>query len=230
MQRETVPVIMCTYRRIDRLAYTLSQLTMQTRCTIEVFLWNNNPEGRELIDTTIKLYPQLKITVHHHEQNIGGFGRFYVAQRISSCYSAVIFIDDDVVLENNTIKTLIEEFRPKTILSFYAFKFLAKEDYRKRKRLEAGEEADYCGTGGAICDASIFKEKGLFQCPKEYWFIEDLWLSYYASHILGWKLYKIQAQFQLTRDGKDQWAELKNLKTAFLQYLIGLGWDVANET
>jgi hypothetical protein len=230
MLEKTMPIVMCTYSRLDRLPFTLSQLTMQIGCTIEVFIWNNNLEGRELIDATIKLYPQLRVTVHHSEHNIGGFGRFYFARRFSSQYSSVIFIDDDVNLKNNAISTLIKEFEPQTIHSFYAFKFKTKEDYFKRKRLKAGEEADYCGTGGVICDTTIYKEKGLFQCPKEYWFIEDLWLSYYASHVLGWKLYKSKAEIKLIEDGKNQWVELKNLKTEFLQYLIRQGWDVANGT
>src|SRR5947209_5438967 len=154
MLEKTVPVVMCTYRRLDRLDCTLSQLAMQIDCNVEVFIWNNNPEGRELIDATIKLYPQLKVTVHHSDHNIGGFGRFYFARHISSRYSSVIFIDDDVILKNNAISTLFEEFEPQTIYSFYAFKFRTIEDYFKRKRLKAGEEADYCGTGGEICDTT----------------------------------------------------------------------------
>ncbi len=230
MLEKTAPVVICTYRRLDRLGSTLSQLIMQTDCTVEVLIWNNNPEGRELIDATIKLYPKLKVTVHHSGHNIGGFGRFYFARRISSRYSFVIFIDDDVILNNNAISTLIKEFEPRTIRSFHAFKFKTKEDYFYRQRLKAGEEADYCGTGGAICDTTIFKEKELFQCPKKYWFIEDLWLSYYASHVLGWKLYKSKAEIKLIEDGKNQWVELKNLKTEFLQHLVRQGWDVVNGT
>lgn len=228
MKNKRLPVIMCVYKRLDHLELTLNQLLDQVDYTFDIFIWNNNPKEQSRLERTAELYPQLKITVHHSKSNIGGFGRFYLARQISSRYPAVIFIDDDVDLSQNALSTLAQEFKPRTIHSFYAFKFKTKDNYFKRKKLKPGNEADYCGTGGMICDTSIFNEKGLFECPKEYWFIEDLWLSYYANHILGWKLYKSGAKIILVEDGKNQWIKLKISKTAFLKYLIFQGWNVGN--
>ena len=51
-----------------------------------------------------------------------------------------------------------------------------------------GEDADYCGTGGMICDASIFKKEDFWKSwNKEFYFVEDLYLSLYAKN-MGWNL------------------------------------------
>jgi hypothetical protein len=226
---QTIPVIICTYQRLERLSTTLDQLSEQINCSIDLYIWNNNPKNSQFIVDTIKNYPKLKIELHNSKHNIGGFGRFYYARTISSRYPAVIFIDDDIKLSPGSIRTLMDEIKPSTIYSFYAYKFITKENYFKRRNLKTGDEADYCGTGGMICDTSIFKEKELFNCPEKYWFIEDLWLSYYAKHILGWTLYKSSAKIKILDDDINQWVQLRAMKTTFLRYLINQGWDVAKE-
>ena len=76
-----------------------------------------------------------------------------------------------------------------------------------------------------MADAAIFQDDRLFQCPRRFWFVEDLWLSYVADHLAGFDLFKSTAQFELVEDGRDQYLSLGHTKWAFLCYLIRRGWN-----
>ncbi len=181
---------------------------------------------KSVIEEVLGAHYSTPVTIHHSEINIGGFGRFELASQLAGATDRVVFIDDDVNFSNDALQRLCEEYQPRTIRSFYAFQLNNPADYFARTVLDPGHKADYCGTGGMICDSSIFKEKGLFACPKEYWFIEDLWLSYYAKHIMGWELYKSGADISIMPDQKNQWYGLRDKKSAFLKYLTQQGWQL----
>ena len=228
MQKD-VPVVMCTYKRPERLSLTISQLESQVGIIPKLFIWNNNPEIKNIVDAEIFKPHNIHINAFHSETNIGGFGRFKMAQRLCDEYDRVIFIDDDVNLQKNSLKILNSEYEPKTSKSFYAFILNNSNEYLDRTRSQIGELSDYCGTGGMISDISIFNLDSLYECPKEFWFIEDLWLSYYAITKLKWKLYKSAAEFELLNDQHDQWIGSLDKKTEFLQYLVKSGWKLIGE-
>jgi SAM-dependent methyltransferase len=81
-----------------------------------------------------------------------------------------------------------------------------------------------------IADTSIFTIPELFSCPQQFTFIEDLWLSYFAEHRLGWRLLRSAARFHQIDDSRDQYHDLVNLKSTFLQYLVAQGWHVPRST
>jgi hypothetical protein len=230
-QELVVPVVICVYKRIERLSQTLLNLKNQVGCSILIYIWNNSPDQKKEINNIISKFPEMTIKVRHSKDNIGGFGRFYFAREIDPKYEKVVFIDDDVNLANDVILTLANEFKPHSIHSFYSFCFLTSNDYFERFKPLPFQQADYCGTGGMICDISIFQDEELFECPKDYWFIEDLWLCYYASFIKKWELKPSRAKITLIEDGKNQWVGLSSKKTIFLKYLVAKGWKVAeNQT
>lgn len=222
----TYPVVMCAYKRLERLSTTLRQLSEQVSCNAEVYIWNNSALEAPYVGRTISQYPSMAINLHNSKLNIGGFGRFYYAREIAHKYPAVIFIDDDVDLDPTCLLALAKEFRPRTIHSFFTFKFTSKRNFFDRNDSNPGEEVDYCGTGGMICDTSIFLKDGLFRCPAEYSFVEDVWLSFYASHVMGWKLYKSASPICIVPDEKNQYVHLRDTKQEFFSYLLDLGWDV----
>lgn len=222
----TIPVVMCTYRRPERLSTTLDQLASQVDCKIKLYIWNNKFEHRRQIEEAIACFPELDVTLHNSRKNIGGFARFYVARKLSPTYPAVVFIDDDVELSPRSLSTLICEFKPETIHSFFTFCFTSKRSFFKRFVPKRGEEADYCGTGGMICDTSIFRQPDLFKCPSKYLFVEDVWLCYYASHVLGWKLYRSFTDIKIIYDDRNQYPGLRQTKEEFFQYLRAEGWDI----
>lgn len=220
-----VPVIMCTYRRPERLASTLQQLAAQQNCVPHLYIWNNNPYIVDAINKEVA-QSSIKVSVHHNAENIGGFGRFYQARDIAADNTYVVFIDDDVNLGANALRTLYDEGAEHAITSFFAFALRNPDDYFDRDTLEPGQKADYCGTGGMVVDASIFTDEALFNCPKKYWFLEDLWLCAVAQK-QGWECKKSAADITLEPgDFKDQWLTMKPLKTEFLQYLIADGFTI----
>lgn len=226
MRYKTIPVVMCVYKRPERLSTTLDQLTSQVGCKVKLYIWNNNYRLRNNVAKTVAKYPKLDITLHNNKVNVGGFARFYMARKLSSRYPAIIFIDDDIELSPESIITLVKEFRPRTIHSFFTFRITSRRNFFKRYVPNPGDEADWCGTGGMICDATIFRQDGLFECPERYSFVEDVWLSYYASHILGWKLYRSATDIKIVEDDKNQYPKLRPLKAEFYKYLRKNGWEV----
>ena len=219
-----VPVIMCTWRRINRLEKTIRLLEAQKSGTHpELYIWNNNFAEKDAIDSII-VRSHIRVKAYHHHENIGGFGRFYFARILAEKHPFIIFIDDDQEFDKNFLETFFLEATPKTLISYWAFRINNYENYWNREPLRPYEDAVYCGTGGMICDSSLFKDSRLYDCPFEYRFIEDLWLSYFASHILGWRLLKSSALLSIIEDGLDQGIDLTEKKNNFLKLLVASGW------
>jgi hypothetical protein len=68
-------IIMCTWKRIERLPITIELLEKQTNKDFTFCIWNNNSDIKDkIIDITNK--STLKIEVNNSTENIGGIGRF----------------------------------------------------------------------------------------------------------------------------------------------------------
>lgn len=227
-------VVMCVFRRVDRLPETLADLEAQKGVRVRLHLWNNNWSARSEVDRMVA-ETTLNCSVVHSRKNAGGFGRFFLAQSLAgrdrSPEGPVIFIDDDQRLGTGAILTLIAESRPKTISGIWAFAFENSDDYWGKRCVNPGEEADYVGTGGMVSPLGLYQEPGLFRCPARYWFVEDLWLSYYVSHVAGYRLRGSAADITIVKDEKNQWPHLRYVKTRFLRYLVrNRGWVVGEPT
>lgn len=222
-RKTDVAVIICTWKRLDQIAMTLDCLdkqTMEKNRSISLFIWNNNCRDRHKLTNTISSYRPngalRNIELYNSFVNIGGFGRFYIARLLHNRFKHVIFIDDDELLPKDFV-TKAEKFRkPQTIASHWAFN--TKSSYWDRAPVAEGKDANYCGTGGMIVDSSIFMKNELFRCPIKYWFVEDLWLSFFAKN-LGWKLTKFQVDISFIEDDKNQYQRIVDKKEKFYQYL-----------
>jgi hypothetical protein len=224
---QVVPVILCTYNRPERLALTLRELEAQVGVIPELYIWNNNPNIAAEV-SAIVAKTTLQVTVYNSPENVGGFGRFYKARQLADTEPFIVMIDDDASVGPTALRTMRDEICEGSYQSFFAFNLNNPKDYFDRTAAPNGGAADYCGTGGSIIDSCVFTSPGLFDCPKQYWFMEDLWLSYYAQQVLGWELRKSSADIQLDEgDFKDQWLQLKAQKTEFLEYLIGHGYTIS---
>jgi hypothetical protein len=217
-----LPVVMCTWRRLERLPRTLEQLAAQD-VAVQALIWNNNPETTRVdAAAAAAAFP---VAVHHSARNIGGFGRFYLAREAAEAgHRSVIFIDDDQEFEPTTIRELVEHHRAHSLSGWWAFRFPGGT-YGRRVPAAPGESASYVGTGGMIVDTAIFRHARLFRCPRRYWFVEDLWLCYVAHHLAGFDLFKSPAHFEIAEDGCDQYLALGHTKWRFLRYLIRQGWE-----
>lgn len=221
-----VPVVLCVWKRLDRLERTISLLEDQVDGPTELHIWNNDRRSRERVDEIARRSTKLDTYVTHSSRNIGGFGRFFLARELAGRRPYVVFIDDDLTFSTTMTSGLVSEWSPATIISQWSFRLLSSSDYDERIAGAPGESVDYCGTGGMVADTRIFSEPGFFSCPKRFWFVEDLWLSYYASHVLGWQLRKSGVAFEMDADGLDQSLILHRQKSALLRYLVRQGWSV----
>lgn len=216
MKNKRVAVVMCTWQRIDKLNRTISCLEAQSYKNFDFFIWNNNPKIINQIKKHIEK-TKININVYNSNKNIGGLGRFKYTQKIRNNYGKVIFIDDDQIFESNFIEHMVSIHKKRTIMSWFSWKI--NGTYFNRVRVKDFKEADYCGTGGMICDTSIFTNDFFRHLPDKYSFIEDLYLSYYAKYKLRFKLIGVDAPIKIEIDNKDQYIKLKNKKNEFLNYL-----------
>jgi len=216
---------MCVWRRPHRLERTIGSLAGQTHRAIRLCIWNNSSSGRATVDSTVTAFRDLEIDVVHSARNVGGFGRFYLARELAADHGSVVFLDDDQVPSSEFVETLVGEFRPGMVRSSWGYRFRGTDRYADRIPAGPGERVKYCGTGGMICDTRAFAESGLFACPRRFWFVEDLWLSYYADHVLRWPLYKSGAEVIVEPDRHDQYQLLLPTKDRLFRHLVRRGWN-----
>jgi hypothetical protein len=220
-----LPVIFCTWRRLDLLPRTLELLAGQ-EVPVQAYIWNNSSDYAT-VDSAVT-GARMPVTVHHSSRNIGGFGRFYLAREAAEAgHDKVIFIDDDQEFGPTMVGDLLKHHRPLSLSGWWAFKF-SGDDYGTRSRVEPGEAAAYIGTGGMITDTAVFSDQRLFQCPRRFWFVEDLWLCYVASRLAGYDMFRSLSEFQTAEDGHALYLSLGRTKWNFLRYLIRQGWDLTS--
>lgn len=218
-----LPVIFCTWRRLERLPRTLAMLAAQD-VPVQALIWNNSPD-RERVDKAAA-DAAIPVAVHHNSRNIGGFGRFYLAREASSAgHHRVVFIDDDQDFGPETVSCLLGTHRPGTLNGWFAFRFPAAGSLRGREPAAPGATAMYIGTGGMVADTAVFTDSRVFGCPRRFWFAEDLWLCYFASHVAGFGLVASPARFEMADDGRNQCATLGWVKSRLVRYLAAQGWD-----
>lgn len=188
-----IAVVLLSWQRIGNIRHILSRLSRQTRKDFTVHISNGNLEQADKIEEYAKLFvSRLNITVHHDGNDLYAFRRFPLGKKLAENGTDVIlFIDDDVSIPLTYVKDALSQYEEKAYCSGFAWSFQdgGADYYKKRTRhYDNKQKIHYCGTGISMVDARIFLEKGLHKAPKEAYKIEDLWLSYYAQHVMGWKL------------------------------------------
>jgi hypothetical protein len=220
-----VPVVMCTWKRIGRLPETLHMLAQQS-VHASLHVWNNNPREAEHLDSLLQDSPIPAESVHS-ARNIGAFGRFYLARELAETHKAVLFIDDDQEFGPSMVADQLASFAPRTLASWWAFTYRpGARSYAERDRVSAAlARADYVGVGGMVADSAIFRDSALFGCPRRYWFVDDMWLSYFAA-MRGWSLRRSTAEFSFVADGQDLDPTLVMTKIRMFRYLKRRGWQI----
>ena len=202
----TVLVVICLWRRIQYLPHTLRSLAGQSiEKTITLCLWNNNPDNKHEIEKAIRGFrsSKLHIIVHNSGRNVGGIGRFiftkYVCER-KRYFENVIFIDDDQVFGDDCIHILLSNVKRRQ-----SYHWSGKIFYRNRGYWDSysnvfpslGDNVgpssdkrhlDYGGTGFMIINTECFLMDEFYELNPRYAFIEDLWMSYFVTSKLGYKL------------------------------------------
>jgi len=221
------PVVMAAWKRIDRLQRILELLADQD-APATLYVWNNNRREAERVDRVLHGSP-IPAQSFHCQRNIGCFGRFYLARELAGAHDAVLFIDDDQEFGRTMVSDQLASFAPRALAGWWAFTYRpGAQTYAERDRVEEPlASADYVGVGGMVSDASVFTDPRLFGCPRRYWFVDDIWLSYYAGHVRGWSLRRSRAEFEFVSDELNIDATLAITKRRMFRYLKRRGWSVA---
>jgi hypothetical protein len=227
LEHNRTPVIMAVWKRIERLPRTLELLADQD-VPATLYVWNNNRKEADRVDRALARSP-IPAQSFHCPRNIGGFGRFYLARDLSSYHDGVLFIDDDQEFGSSMVADQLASFAPESIAGWWAFTYAkGARSYAERHRVETPlDPADYVGTGGMVAHANVFADPALFRCPRRYWFVEDVWLSYFASHFRRWMLRRSLAEFEFAPDELDIDLTLAATKKRMFRYLKRRGWSVA---
>jgi GT2 family glycosyltransferase len=190
-----VVVVLLTWQRINNLKTTLASLSRQTYKNFDVYISNANHDRKGLIERYVHYAKQsrkLNVEVSHDSNERFAWRRFDVGRKLAKQgYDVVLFIDDDVTFPLDYVAKMIKAYEPNTYASNFAWSFQDKgsDYYKKRTKAKStSEEVHYCGTGVSMIDASIFLDNDIQKAPEAFYVVEDLWLSYYAQHVLGWKL------------------------------------------
>lgn len=232
-----VTVILMTWKRISMLKETLRDLEAQTYKDFDLYISNGNLEHARYVDKfTNQFKNKLSIRVSHDGNEQKSFRRLLAARKMAQeGTEIVLFIDDDIELPPTYVEKALSQYEPKAYKSGFAWRFYenGKNYYKYRKRrFDNKLVIHYCGTGISMVDASIFLEDGLFDVPEGALGIEDLWLSYYAQQIMGWKLAYMEVPKGTIIGGDDAVALFKTYlnskysKADFLKDLVKMGWKL----
>lgn len=232
-----VSVILLTWQRLNGLPTILQSLADQTYKDFDLYVSNGNLERQETVEKYSRSFKdKLNMHLSHDGNDDFSFRRMFIAQRLAKNGTDVIlFIDDDVGIPKDYIEKCLLQYEPNTYKSGYAWYFTNKISYYSgRVRVfDQDSPVHYAGTGLAMIDAKIFLEEGLMQAPPCAYKIEDLWLSYYANHVLGWKLSWIK-DTGAEVFGRDKFALNRQVKNSdcnkddfFSDLALNRGWDLS---
>lgn len=229
--KNTLKIIMCQWKRTTLIPDLLKNLDEQYDMNFELYIWNNSGLN---IDSYCK--SKFNIYVYDSIYNVGGIGRFYMVNHLlrTSSFDYVIFFDDDQILPPDFVSVCRKIKKKNTCYSWYGRIFYKNKPYTYFECNDNGiidyrtlESFDYGGTGGMIIDTPVFlDDEFYFTMPKEYLFIEDLWLSYYLNTNMNYKFLKLPVNITNIRDGKNQCDELLEFKNIMLDYCRENGWNV----
>lgn len=218
-----IEVCMAVYKRVDRLPKLIEQLKNQTNQNFKLNIWNNSGKKLE-VD-----FPKDRLFIFDSQWNVGSIGRFRLVPHTKG--ECIIFIDDDLVLEDDFIDYMYNKWveNPDDIQGWFTRIFQGSYWNSIPYNLE-NVEVDYVGTGGMVLSRQLFEEnmEELLHPPEEMIKVEDLWLSYIAWRS-GLKLYAVEPHCKIEVDGNDQFHGLLEYKEEAFNYLKNLGWETKLE-
>lgn len=210
---------MCTYLRFENLKTTLDCIKNQTNKDFDFYIVDNSGQNTKLLKYLDKFKGNLDIFVHNYLNDFKQFSRFLLARDLSlEGYDKVIFIDDDEIIPNTFIQECYDQYEPNIVKTFWAHR--VEQLYKRKVKLEKDDVGNYAGTGGLICDIGIFLNEDFFDCPEEYWIIDDLWLSFYLLKFTEYKIKELKTDIRFIKDRKATFLTLGNLKQEFSDKFI----------
>jgi hypothetical protein len=240
-----INIILCTYNRAYNLPLIFSSLNDQTLApNIILHLLNNKIEDRDIIEKLTKYNYNFKIKLTHYDNTNNIFERFLYAKYLinhNPNIEHLIFIDDDMIYQNDWVEKMYNLRKPKNFITWYVKLYnlndkkinydkssiITNTDCRNdlKKKFIYGNYGAPCG---CIIDSSIFKDEYFFKIPfPNVKYMDDIWLSYYLSHIKRWKIKRSFLPPKLIpADHPTLYASKKREKNIFFKFLINnMGWN-----
>jgi glycosyltransferase involved in cell wall biosynthesis len=212
-------LIMCTYIRFENLNTTLACINNQTNKDFDFYIVDNSGQNEKLLKYLDKFKGNLNISVHNYANDFKQFARFLLAKDLTEDgYEKIIFIDDDEIIPNTFIEECHSQYDESCVKSFWAHRVNSR--YKRKIKVEKEELGNYAGTGGLICSAKLFLNEDFFDCPEEYWIIDDLWLSYYVLKFTDYKIKELKTDIKFIKDRKATFLTLGDLKQKFYEEFI----------
>ncbi len=212
-------LIMCTYIRFENLHTTLACINNQTDKDFDFYIIDNSGQNEKLLKYLDKFKGSLDISVHNYANDFKQFARFILARDLAEDgYEKIIFIDDDEIIPNTFIEECHRQYDEICVKSFWAHRVNSR--YKRKIKIEKEELGNYAGTGGLICSAKLFLNEDFFDCPEEYWIIDDLWLSYYILKFTNYKIKELKTDIKFIKDRKATFLTLGDLKQKFSEEFI----------
>lgn len=212
------PVIMCLWRRPERLAAILEELAGQDLDQrIELLLWNNEPGNDALYRNLLAEGVDgalARVELYSSPVNVGGAGRMLAADtlRRRGYRGPVVLLDDDQRVGPAFLRNLRDSWSERTYAGVWAWRIHG--DYWDRSPAAPGQPATYVGTGGSVVDVELLTDSGLRRAlDSADLMLEDILLSWRANQ-LGFRVVGAGAPFEFVEDEHDQWHALADRKPA----------------
>lgn len=214
-------VILCLFVRLNNLSVTIRCLEKQTNKDFDLYISNNSNRSLENIHRFFeKNDTSFNVFIRDYKNAYKQFSRFLIARDLAKeGYEKVIFIDDDEVIPSTFIQDCYDQYDKNILKSFYSHKI--EQNYWRKRKLLPGEFGNYAGTGGLVCDIKIFLDDRFFNCPEEFYIIDDLWLSHYILKYTEYKIGLLSTGIEFIYDSKATSTKLKQQKQDFAdRYII----------
>ncbi len=204
-----IHIILCSYGRIHNIPKILNSLNYQSVAdNIHLHILNNNKDDVDILNNIVRQNNKINITLKHLDNSQNVFIRFIYAKELAhKGVEYVIFIDDDMLYEQNWVKNMYSIKEKKTFITWYIKIYLYNKkqiDYNLKSsenctRLLLNYSNDstlrmkhmlnnsyrnkkygnYGGPGGSIIDTDIFKNENFFVLPNDdVKIMDDIWISY----------------------------------------------------
>lgn len=204
--------------------YTLKQLEAQTYQQFHLYLVVNNPDLVPLVRAAVAQV-ELTVDVLDMGYNYGPYGRILTMHRLAGVYDWFMTLDDDMTIGRNVLEKWSNRRSGTALQGFRGWLF--QGGYWKRKVAPYDTPCHYLWGGNQLIPKQIVQRPDVLDLDERYWQCDDLWLSYYANHVLGVPLLARRMEVKLDADGKDTYVTQKPIKQALFSKLIAQGWQLA---
>lgn len=220
-----LPVVMCTWARIERLPATIAELDAQRDLDrpVDLYIWNNrrdrHPDVVAAAAAAACNASLRSITVVRSPVNLSSIARFYIARHLllDGATGPFVVVDDDLRLPADLGRVALDAFRPRSASGFWAWTL--DGSYWARTRAEVGDRVDHLGPAGMVADLAIVADRGFFDdLPREDWTMDDVWFSHWMlAHAMP--MHRLPIDIEFLDDEHNMYPSLTDRKSAFHERL-----------